>query len=155
MEHASRAEDLLNRFGGQVKAPVDLAVDIKGRRSEIPLAELPTEQPIKDIGAKTIEEFCTIIRNAKTIVMNGPPGVFEEKSFLDGTKAILTAISKSRGFGMVGGGHTLAAVHKLDLTKKISFVSTAGGALIDYLTGKKLPAVEALKEAAVRYKKCE
>lgn len=153
MEQVSRAEDLLNRFGGQVKTPVDLAVDIKGKRSEISLMQLPTEHPIKDIGAKTTEGFRKIIGDAKTIVMNGSAGVFEEKPFIKGTKAILTAISKSKGFGMVGGGHTLAAAHKLNLINKISFVSTAGGALIDYLTGKKLPAVEALKEAAVRYRK--
>ena len=153
IEHLARAEELLTRYGGQVKTPVDIAVDFEGRRSDKSLIELPTQYYIKDIGKKTTEIFCEIIRNAKTIVMNGPAGVFEEKAFLYGTKAILTAISKSKGFGMVGGGHTLAVVHELNLTKKISYVSTAGGALMDYLTGKKLPAVEALKEAATRYRK--
>jgi len=153
MEHLASAEDLLTRYSGQVKTPVDLAVDFEGRRSERSLIELPTQYYIKDIGNRTTEIFCEIIRNAKTIVMNGPAGVFEEKVFLYGTKAILTAISKSKGFGMLGGGHTLAAVHELNLIKKISYVSTAGGALMDYLTGKKLPAVEALKEAATRYGK--
>lgn len=153
MEHLARAEDLLTRYGGQVKTPVDIAVDFKGMRSEMSIIELPSLHYIKDIGKRTTEIFCEIISNAKTIVMHGPAGAYEEKAFLYGTKAILTAISKSKGFGIVGGGHTLAAVHKLNLIKKISYVSTAGGALMDYLTGKKLPAVEALKEAATRYRK--
>lgn len=153
MEHLARAEELLTRYGGQVKTPVDIAVDFEGRRLDKSLIELPTQYYIKDIGKKTTEIFCEIIRNAKTIVMHGPAGVFEEKAFLYGTKAILTAISKSKGFGIVGGGHTLAAVHELNLIKKISYVSTAGGALMDYLMDKKLPAVEALKEAATRYRK--
>jgi len=85
---------------------------------------------------------------AKSIVFSGPPGVFEREEFKKGTKALFEAIASSRAFSLVGGGHSVAAVQSLGLADKMGYVSTAGGALIEFLMGRKLPGVVALEEAA-------
>ncbi|KYH41110.1 MAG: phosphoglycerate kinase [Candidatus Bathyarchaeota archaeon B63] len=85
---------------------------------------------------------------AKSIVVSGPPGVYEREEFRKGTRGILEAVAASEAFSLVGGGHTVAAVQELGLTDKMSYISTAGGALIEFLMGSRLPAVAALEEAA-------
>ena len=89
--------------------------------------------------------FNQAINNAKTIVISGPVGVYEKSEFNFGTKEILKAVATSNGFSLAGGGHTIAALQQFKLSNKISYISTAGGALIDFLMGKKLPGVEALQ----------
>jgi phosphoglycerate kinase len=103
-----------------------------------------------DIGAKTVEDYAKIIQKAKSIVISGPMGVFENKQFRFGTKKILEEIANSKAFSLAGGGHTITAIEEFGLTKKISYISTAGGALIEFLMGKKLPGVTALEKAATR-----
>jgi phosphoglycerate kinase len=115
-----------------------------------PVEKLPTDYPIFDIGAKTVENYAKIIRNAKSIVVSGPMGVFENSEFIYGTKRIFEEIANSKAFSLAGGGHTIAALQELGLSNKISYVSTAGGALIEFLMGKKLPGVVALEKAAAR-----
>ncbi len=146
----SGIRELINSYPQQVKTPSDLAVDVDGKRKEIAVEELPTNYPIYDIGTKTIQQYSEIIRKAKSVVVSGPVGVFENKEFMKGTKEILEAIAGSRAFSLVGGGHTVAAVEQLGLEKKMSYVSTAGGALIEFLMGEKLPGVAALEAAAKR-----
>jgi len=141
-------KELLVTFEGKVYAPIDVAVDDNGKRKELPVSSLPTELPIFDIGTQTIKLYRQIIHKAKSIVISGPPGVYEKKEFLKGTKEILEAAAASKAFSLVGGGHTIAAVQELGLTGKMSYISTAGGALIEYLMGKTLPAVAALEESA-------
>lgn len=143
---------LMAKFGDKVVVPVDLALDINGKRMEIPVSKLPTENSIMDIGAKTVEAYAKIISNAKSIVVSGPMGVYENKEFNFGTKKVLEAIADSKAFSLAGGGNTIAAIQEYGLTKKIGYISTAGGALIEFLMGKKLPGVEAL-ENAVQTKK--
>jgi phosphoglycerate kinase len=100
---------------------------------------------IKDIGSQTISLFAERIRNAKTIVVKGPAGVYEEKEFEKGTRKILEEVAKSKAFTLIGGGDTSLAIEKLKLNKdKYSYISLAGGAMINYLSGKKLPGVEIL-----------
>jgi phosphoglycerate kinase len=143
---------LEEQFGGKVMVPVDFAMDVNGKRKEIPVTTLPTENSIMDIGAKTVEAYTKIIASAKSIVVSGPMGVYENKEFNYGTKKVFEAIANSKAFSLAGGGNTIAAIQEYGLTKKIGYISTAGGALIEFLMGKKLPGVAAL-ETAVTAKK--
>jgi phosphoglycerate kinase len=143
---------LEEQYGKKVMTPVDLALDLHGKRKEIKINELPTENSIMDIGAKTVEAYAAIIASAKSIVVSGPMGVYENKEFNYGTKKIFEAIANSRAFSLAGGGNTIAAINEYGLTKKIGYISTAGGALIEFLMGKRLPGVVAL-ENAVQTKK--
>jgi phosphoglycerate kinase len=143
---------LMEQYPTKVVVPVDVALDVNGKRKEIPVSKLPTEYSIFDIGAKTVENYTKIISSAKSIVVSGPMGVYENKEFNYGTKAVFEAIANSKAFSLAGGGNTIAAIEEYGLTKKISYISTAGGALIEFLMGKKLPGVVAL-ETAVKTKK--
>lgn len=145
-------KELLIKYPEAVVLPVDVALDVNGKRKEIPVSKLPTEFSIFDIGAKTVENFGKLISKAKSIVVSGPMGVYENKEFNFGTKKVLEAIANSKAFSLAGGGNTIAAIEEYGLTKKIGYISTAGGALIEFLMGKKLPGVVAL-ENAVKTKK--
>ena len=143
---------LETQFGDKVLTPVDFAIEVNGKRKEIPVSKLPTENSILDIGAKTVEIYAKIIADAKSIVVSGPMGVYENKEFNYGTKKVFEAIANSKAFSLAGGGNTISAIQEYGLTKKISYISTAGGALIEFLMGKKLPGVVAL-ETATKTKK--
>jgi phosphoglycerate kinase len=145
-------KELMQKYRDKVVVPVDVALDVKGKRKEIPVSKLPSEYSIFDIGAKTVENYAKIIAKAKSIVVSGPMGVYENKEFNYGTKKVLEAIANSKAFSLAGGGNTIAAIEEYGLTKKIGYISTAGGALIEFLMGKKLPGVAAL-ENAVKAKK--
>ncbi len=142
--------ELMNNCPGKVEVPVDIAVDANGKRMEMPVNNLPTSYPIFDIGAETAEKYSDIIKAARSVVISGPVGVYENKEFAFGTKKVLDAIAASNAFSLVGGGHTIAAVDEFGLTEKMSYVSTAGGALIAFLMGEQLPGVVALEKAAAR-----
>jgi len=146
----SGIKDLMNAYPGKIEVPVDLAVEVGGRRTEIRVASLPSDHSIYDIGENTIKKYGDIIRNAKSIVISGPMGVYENKEFILGTKKTFETIASSRAFSLVGGGHTIAAVEELGLANKMGYVSTAGGALIEFLMGEQLPGVVALEKAAAR-----
>jgi phosphoglycerate kinase len=143
---------LLKQYQDKVVLPDDVALDVNAKRKEIPLSKLPTEYAIFDIGAKTAEKYAKLIANAKSIVVSGPMGVYENKEFNCGTKKVFEAIADSKAFSLAGGGNTIAALQEYGLSKKIGYISTAGGALIEFLMGKKLPGVVAL-ENAVKTKK--
>jgi phosphoglycerate kinase len=145
-------KELMQKYGDKVQVPVDVALDMNGKRKEIMVSKLPTEHSIFDIGAKTVESYAKIISNAKSIVVSGPMGVYENSEFNYGTKKVFEAIADSQGFSLAGGGNTIAAIAEYGLTSKIGYISTAGGALIEFLMGKKLPGVTAL-ENAVQTKK--
>jgi len=142
--------ELLQRYPDEIKVPLDIAVEVADRRKEISVDELPTDYPIFDIGAITVESYARIIRSAKSIVVSGPMGVYENSEFVFGTKGIFGEVADSQGFSLAGGGHTVAALQELGLSDKISYISTAGGALIEFLMGKKLPGVVALEKAATK-----
>src|SRR3989338_436354 len=103
---------------------------------------------IFDIGPKSAQELVDIIMKAGTVVWNGPVGVFEFDQFGAGTKAIAMAIAETKAFTLAGGGDTIAAIQKYDIYDKVSYISTAGGAFLEFLEGKKLPAVEILEQRA-------
>lgn len=102
-----------------------------------------------DIGPETREKFAKVIENSKTILWNGPVGVFEMPKFAEGTKAIAEAIVKATekgAFSLIGGGDSVAAINQFGLADKVSYVSTGGGALLEYIEGKKLSGIEAIRE---------
>jgi phosphoglycerate kinase len=134
----------------RIEAPTDVAVEADKKRKEIFTKQLPTDYQIFDIGASTIERYSRIIRSSKSIVFSGPVGVFENKEFEVGTRKIFEAIASSKAYSLIGGGDTVSAAEKFGMTQKMSYVSTAGGALIEFLMGEKLPGVVALEEAAAR-----
>ena len=143
-------KELMNKYPGAVVVPVDVATEINKKRQELAVSDLPIDTPLFDIGTKTAQQFGEIIRNAKTVVVSGPVGVFENPEFRRGSEIVLQAVADCEGFTLVGGGHTVAAIEKLGLADKISYISTAGGALIEFLMGKQLPGVAALEQAANR-----
>lgn len=150
MQFVSGIKELIQNYPDKIKTPLDVAVEVDGKRKEVSVEELPVNYSIFDIGAKTVEAYSKIIRNAKSIVVSGPMGVFENSEFVFGTKKILEEIAKSKAFSLAGGGHTIAALQELKLSEKISYVSTAGGALIEFLMGKKLPGVTALEKVTAK-----
>jgi len=143
-------KELIAKHPDKIKVPADVAVEVNGKRKEISVEKMPTDYPMFDIGAETVRNYGEIIRKAKSIVISGPMGVFENSEFVYGTKRIFEEIANSKAFSLAGGGHTIAALEELGLAKKISYVSTAGGALIEFLMGEKLPGVIALEKAAAR-----
>jgi phosphoglycerate kinase len=112
------------------------------------VASVTADDMIFDIGAKSANELAEIIKNAGTVVWNGPVGVFEFDQFGEGTKTIANAIANTKAFTLAGGGDTIAAIQKYDIYDKVSYISTAGGAFLEFLEGKKLPAVEILEQRA-------
>lgn len=110
--------------------------------------DVQPDDMIFDIGAKSANELAEIIMKAGTVVWNGPVGVFEFDQFGEGTKTIAMAIAKTKAFTLAGGGDTIAAIQKYDIYDQVSYISTAGGAFLEFLEGKKLPAVEILESRA-------
>jgi phosphoglycerate kinase len=112
------------------------------------VADVTEDDMIFDIGPRSAQELADVIAKAGTIVWNGPVGVFEFDQFGGGTKTISMAIAEAPGFSLAGGGDTIAAIQKYDIYDKVSYISTAGGAFLEYLEGKTLPAVALLEERA-------
>ncbi|HMB45708.1 MAG TPA: phosphoglycerate kinase [Candidatus Methanoperedens sp.] len=145
------AKKLLKRFPDNIGLPVDVALNKNDERIEEKISNLRPELPIHDIGIETMVKFSREISSAKTVVMNGPAGVFENEPFALGTYELIKAGAKS-GFSVIGGGHIAAAAEQMGISNKFSHVSTGGGACIDFLAGEKLPGIEALKDAARKYR---
>ena len=112
------------------------------------ISDIDRNDIIMDVGPKTIKKLNAIIKEAKTIVWNGPLGVFEFEKFSNGTKTLAQEIAKSDAYSIAGGGDTIAAITKFNVKKDISYISTGGGAFLEFLEGKKLPAIGILEEAA-------
>jgi len=144
------AKAYLAEFGERISFPSDLAYATNGARQEIPVENLPAEQMFMDIGAKTIAEYNRIIKEAKTIFVNGPPGAYEEKPFEDGTRDIWSAIASASGYSVIGGGDTVTAAAKFVDLDRIDYVCTAGGAMVRFLSGKTLPLMAAMEQAYER-----
>ncbi len=112
------------------------------------LADVADDDMILDLGPKSMANIEKVIKEAKTILWNGPVGVFEFDKFASGTKALAEAIAESEAFSVAGGGDTISAIQKFGVTDKISYISTGGGAFLEFVEGKKLPAVEILEKRA-------
>ena len=138
--------------GGSIPVPTDVVCGKEfsetAEASLKAVADVADDDMIFDIGPESAEQLAKVIRNAGTIVWNGPVGVFEFDQFGEGTKAIAMAIAESDGFSVAGGGDTLAAVDKYDIGDKVSYISTGGGSFLEFLEGKKLPVVSMLEARA-------
>jgi phosphoglycerate kinase len=147
---ARKVIDQLAAKGGRVPLPVDVvcAKELSASATAVTKAatDIAPDDLILDIGPRTAAQLTELVRNAATIVWNGPLGVFEHEQFSAGTKALARAIASSRGFSLAGGGETVAALAKFGVTDKIGYVSTAGGAFLEFLEGRTLPAVEILEQ---------
>lgn len=147
---AKRIIDKLAARGASVPIPVDVVTATKFAADATPTVKAATDvgedEMIFDIGPKTAAQLADIMAKAGTIVWNGPVGVFEFDNFAAGTKALAEAIAKSSAMSIAGGGDTVAAVAKFGIEKDVGYISTAGGAFLEFLEGKKLPAVEALEQ---------
>ena len=112
------------------------------------VADVAEDDMILDIGPQTAAQFAELLKASKTILWNGPVGVFEFDQFGNGTKALAQAIAESPAFSIAGGGDTLAAIDKYGVAEQISYISTGGGAFLEFVEGKVLPAVAVLEERA-------
>ena len=145
--------NLLERAKGEIKflLPSDHIaaerMDIQAKREVVKNDKIPSGWVCLDIGPETVKTFSEEIKSAKTIVWNGPMGVFELEPFSQGTFAIAKAIANSSAFSIVGGGDSVAAVNQAGVADRISHISTGGGASLEFLEGKKLPGIEALRKA--------
>jgi phosphoglycerate kinase len=141
-----KCKKMLEEHREKIEYPLDMALNQNGERVRITLKELPAGAPIYDIDIETIAHYSNIIKEAKTIIANGPSGVYEIPEFSDGTIEIFRAINDSEGFSVMGGGETTAVIKDKKFTG-IDHVSTGGGALINYLSGKEMPVLTALKRS--------
>ena len=138
--------------GREIPIPVDVVT--AKEFSDEAVAEIKNvtdildDDMILDIGPKTADKFANMSKNAGTVVWNGPVGVFEIDQFAEGTKKLAHGIANGQGFSIAGGGDTLAAIDKYNIAENISYISTGGGAFLEFLEGKKLPAVAILEKRA-------
>lgn len=150
VEEAKAVMALMEKRGAGVPIPTDVVVAKEFSATATPTAKKATEvaadEMIFDIGAETAQTLADIIAKAGTIVWNGPVGVFEFDSFAAGTEKISRAIAESEAFSIAGGGDTLAAIAKFNIADKVGYISTGGGAFLEFLEGKVLPAVEVLEQ---------
>ncbi len=142
----------MKKRGANIPIAIDVVTGTKFDAAEPAVLKDATEvtdnEMIFDIGPKSAQELIDIIMKAGTVVWNGPVGVFEFDQFGGGTKAIAEAIAKTNAFTLAGGGDTIAAIQKYDIFDKVSYISTAGGAFLEFLEGKVLPAVDILEQRA-------
>jgi phosphoglycerate kinase len=135
------------RIMKKTKVPLPSDVVVESGKPK-PVEAVGKDEMILDIGPETAKAFAVELKKAGTIVWNGPVGVFEKESFSKGTQTLAKAIARSQAFSIAGGGDTVAAIHKFKVEKRIDYISTAGGAFLEFLEGKQLPAVAALEARA-------
>ena len=146
--------DTAKAIAAKVSVPLPIDVVVAKEFSEAAtatvkaVADVADDDMILDIGPQTAAQFAELLKASKTILWNGPVGVFEFDQFGEGTKALALAIAESPAFSIAGGGDTLAAIDKYDVAERISYISTGGGAFLEFVEGKVLPAVEVLQKRA-------
>ena len=139
------AKKFLHKHRNKIVYPSDVAVDLNGQRQTMAPQDTADDMDICDIGEKTISSYKAIIAEAKTIFVNGPCGVYENSLFEVGTQELWSAVAQADGFSVIGGGDSVTSFKKYTNIDDINYVSTAGGALIRYLSGVKLPLLESFK----------
>lgn len=152
VNEAARLMQAARDAGGEIPVPVDVVVGTALAADSLGVVKKVTEvgpgDMILDIGPQTSAQYAAILGEAKTVIWNGPVGAFEFDQFGRGTQAVCAAIASSSAFSIAGGGDTLAAIEKYGMTDGISYLSTGGGAFLEFLEGKTLPAVAVLEERA-------
>lgn len=143
--------DRARAAGVPLRLPVDVVtaagLDATTGLRTVGIREIPSDVMGLDVGPATVGSFAEALKGAGTIIWNGPMGVFEKEPFAAGTLGVARAVSQSSGFSVIGGGDTIAAVHLAGVTEKIGYISTAGGAFLEFLEGRALPGVAALDDA--------
>jgi phosphoglycerate kinase len=152
IEEAKAIMTAMEARGASVPIPVDIVTanefSAQARANKVAATDCASDDMILDIGPQTAAELAGIVAKAGTIVWNGPVGVFEIEQFSEGTRTLASAIAHSPGFSIAGGGDTLAAISKYNISNQINYISTGGGAFLEFLEGKTLPAVAALEARA-------
>ncbi len=151
-EVVAKAHTLIGEYPDVFSTPVDIAIDKDGERVEMDVREISKGDKIYDLGPKTVDFYSKLIAGAGTVFISGPAGYFEKENFSFGTKGVLEAVANSMATTIVSGGHLTSVLKSHGLQEKINHISTAGGALVLYLTGEKLPMMQALEEAAANHK---
>lgn len=152
VDEAKKIMEKMAKKGGAVPLPVDVVcakeLSANAKATAKSIDEVAADDMILDIGEQSAKALADVLKKAGTIVWNGPVGVFEFEAFSQGTKAVSLAVAESQGFSIAGGGDTLAAIAQFGITDEIGYISTGGGAFLEFLEGKKLPAVVALERFA-------
>jgi phosphoglycerate kinase len=141
----------LELYGDKIEVPVDFAIEETGLRKEIDVSAMPLETLYLDIGARTSQKYALLLKSADMIFANGPAGVYEDDRFSDGTKGVWQAIADSDGYSVIGGGDTVSSASKFIDLNQIDYVCTAGGAMVRFMSGKKLPLIDAMEKAFTVY----
>ncbi len=150
-EMLGKAKEIMNLTNIPLPKDVAVAKEFSDTASaEIKaIADIAEDDMILDIGPETISDFVTVISKMKTILWNGPLGVFEFEPFSAGTEAVARAIAANSGFSIAGGGETITAIELYQISEQVSYISTGGGAFLEFVEGKKLPAVAILEERSI------
>jgi phosphoglycerate kinase len=142
---------ILKMYKKNIVLPVDVALDTKGGRIEVLTSQITDETNIYDIGLNTVAQFSKYIREAGTVVAEGPLGMFERRGFDVGTKELLRVMAEAPGYTVVGGGHMGGLASMLGIDEKMKHVSTGGGAMLSLLAGEELPVIEAMAKSKKRW----
>lgn len=152
LDQARAVIDLMKQRGAAVPIPTDVVCAKEFSPTAVATVkradQVADDDQVLDIGPETAQQLAGILKQAGTIVWNGPVGVFEFDAFADGTKVVSQAVAESEGFSIAGGGDTLAAIAKYRIADKVGYISTGGGAFLEFLEGKTLPAVDILQQRA-------
>jgi len=151
-EYIEKVKELYLKYPGIIKVPNDLAYVKDGKRCEAVVGNVPEDITATDIGSATAKLYSNIIKESRTVFINGPMGIFEAEETELGTKTVWNALGETEAYTVVGGGDSITATNKYGLTEKMSYICTGGGALIRFLTGEELPVVKALRHAAEKFK---
>jgi phosphoglycerate kinase len=140
-----QAKAILDAHGDKVMLPLDVAQKDDHSRRRHKIKEMDPGLPILDIGLDTVVAYIQAIKEARTVVCNGPMGMFEEEAFAFGTREVFSEIGRVKGYTLLGGGHTGVLARSMGLDTKVNHISTGGGALISFLSGEEMPVIEALR----------
>lgn len=146
--YIGQAQKYLARHREKIRYPGDVAVELDGNRENVRIDALTDDMMIGDIGDETITQYTTIIAEARTILVNGPAGIYESDVFDKGTRSLWAAVAEASGFTVVGGGDSVTSFARFVDSSQLDYVSTAGGALIRYLSGVQLPLLRAMSKTA-------
>jgi phosphoglycerate kinase len=150
-EFIEKAQQIYNQYSDRIFLPYDLAYVKNGKRFEAYVGAIPSDAGLIDVGTSTVKKYTEIIMSAKTVFANGPMGIFEKPEAEFGTLSIWNALGDTEAYTVIGGGDSITAAKKYEVTDKIDYICTGGGALIRFLSGEELPVVKALRYAAKHF----
>jgi phosphoglycerate kinase len=150
-QFVEESKAILAAHGDKIVLPADLACVWDGKRVEVAVSDLPVADKLVDIGHAAAADYAARIAAAGTVFANGPAGVFEQAETEYGTRAIWEAMAASAAFSALGGGDSVTAMNRFGLSDRFDYVCTAGGAMVQFLSGKPMPVIEALKDSAARF----